>query len=51
MKQGADRNRKTADGETAVELVEEDDYKTIAVLMNTKEEMDWADLCFLLGTS
>ena len=40
MKQGADRKRKTADGETAVELVEEDDYKTMAVLMNTKEEVE-----------
>ena len=40
MKQGADRNRKTADGETAVELVEEDDYNTTAVLMNTKDEVE-----------
>ena len=38
MTQGADRKRRTADGETALELVEEDDYKTMAVLMNTKEE-------------
>ena len=40
MTQGADRNRRTADGETALELVEEDDYKTKAVLMNTKEEVE-----------
>ena len=40
MTQGADRNRKTADGETALELVEEDDYKTKAVLLNTKEEVE-----------
>ena len=40
MTQGADRNRRTADGETALELVEDDDYKTKAVLMNTKEEVE-----------
>ena len=40
MTQGADKNRRTADGETALELVEEDDYKTKAVLMNTKEEVE-----------
>jgi hypothetical protein len=40
LTQGADRNRRTADGETALELVEEDDYKTKAVLMNTKEEVE-----------
>ena len=40
MTQGADRNRRTADGDTALELVEEDDYKTKAVLMNTKEEVE-----------
>ena len=40
MTQGADRNRRTADGETALELVEEDDYKTKSVLMNTKEEVE-----------
>ena len=40
MLQGADRSRRTADGETALELVEEDDYKTMAVLMNTKEEVE-----------
>ena len=40
MTQGADRKRRTADGETALELVEEDDYKTKAVLMNTKEEVE-----------
>ena len=40
MLQGADRSRRTADGETALELVEEDDYKTLAVLMNTKEEVE-----------
>ena len=30
----------TAEGETALELVEEDDYKTKSVLMNTKEEVE-----------
>jgi hypothetical protein len=40
LTQGADRNRRTADGETALELVEEDDYKTKALLMNTKEEVE-----------
>ena len=40
MLQGADRNKRTADGETALDLVEEDDYKTRAVMMNTKEEVE-----------
>jgi molybdenum cofactor biosynthesis enzyme MoaA len=38
--QGADRNRLTGDGETALNLVDEDDIKTLAVLMNTKEEVE-----------
>jgi hypothetical protein len=40
LTQGADRKRKTADGETAQELVEEEDYKTMAVLINTKDEVE-----------
>ena len=40
MTQGADKNRRTADGETALELVEEDDFKTKSVLLNTKEEVE-----------
>ena len=37
---GADRKKKTEDGETALELVEEDDYKTVAALQDTKEEAE-----------
>jgi len=38
LSQGADRNIRTEEGETAQDLLEEDDYKTLAVMMNTKEE-------------
>ena len=40
LTQGADREIKTDDGETALELVEEDDFKTLAILMNTEIEKE-----------
>ena len=40
LSHGADRNKKTEDGETAEDLVEEDDFTTMAVFKNTKEEVE-----------
>ena len=39
---GAERNKRTEEGETALDLVEEDDLTTLAVLQDTKDEVEVA---------
>ena len=40
LSHGADRRLETEDGETAEDLVEEDDFDTLAVFKETKEETE-----------
>ena len=40
ISQGADKEALTNEGETAVDLVDPDDYKTMAVLLNAEESSE-----------
>ena len=42
LSHGADRNKRTEEGETALDLVEEDDLTTLTVLQDTKDEVEVA---------
>ena len=42
LSHGADRNKRTEEGETALDLVEEGDVRTLRVLQDTKDEVEVA---------